>query len=382
MLAPGRGRPLEPTEVEPVLRPLGAARPLPARAFLDEEVFAFERSRILAAAWTCVGRTDDVELPGQWTREIVAGEPVLVVRAPDLRLRALVDVCRHRGASLVSREPCGRATRLECPYHGWRYELDGALADAPFSPPGLDRSASGLRTFDVDVWRGFVFVRATGSGPPLGEWLGQTPPWLTEEALASARRGRRTTYDVAANWKLCVENFQESHHFPRVHRALERLTPTGAARSWLTPGPWLGGTMEIERGETVSLDGSRHGRPLLAGRAAGAPGTVFDAMLFPTLLTSLQPDYLLLYRLVPLSAARTRVVADVYFHAAAFVPGFDPRDVYDFWDRVNAEDRAICEDQQANAASQGFDPACYVSVEEGMHAFDRMVASVHAEAHR
>ena len=102
-------------------------------------------------------------------------------------------------------------------------------------------------------------------------------------------------------------------------------------------------------------------------------------MLFPSLFTSLQPDYLLTYRLTPLAAARTRVTADIYFHPAAFVSSFDPRDVFELWDRINDEDRTICEDQQHNASSRAFTPAYYVTVEEGMHAFDRMVATIHRE---
>ena len=376
-----RGRPLTPDEVEPVLAPLAQARPFPARAFVDDEVFAFEVGSIFGRAWICVGRVDEVNLPGQWIRESVAGEPILVVRGPDLRLRAFFDVCRHRGASLVGREPCGRDARLECPYHGWTYELDGRLAAAPFAPPGFDRAAHGLRELRVDLWRGFVFVCLDDDAPALVDWLGETPPWLTEHTLGALRRARRTTYEVNANWKLLVENFQESHHFTRVHRALERLTPAREARSWLGDGPWLGGTMEIEDAETVSLDGSCHGRPLIVrADAEGARPRVFDAMLFPALLTSLQPDYLLTYRLTPLTPARTRITADVYVHPAAFAAEAEPRDIFDFWDRVNTEDKAICEDQHANTSSRAFAPACYAVVEEGVHAFDRMVAAAHRHA--
>jgi Rieske 2Fe-2S family protein len=382
-----RGRPLTQAELEPVFAPLEQARPLPARAFVDDDVFAFEEDAIFGRIWSCVGRVDEVELPGQWLRETVAGEPILIVRGADLRLRAFFDVCRHRGASIVGRAACGRTARFECPYHSWTYELDGRLAIAPFTPPGFERAGHGLREARVGLWRGFVFVCLDEHAPPLDQWLGETPPWLTEDVLGSLRRGRRTRYEVNANWKLLVENFQESHHFPRVHRALEHLTPTREARSWLTRGPWLGGTMEIVDAETVSVDGSRHDRPLLVRAheatstdANGPAARVFDAMLFPSLFTSLQPDYLLTYRLTPLATSCTRVTADVYFHAAAFGPKFAPHDVFDFWDRVNAEDKAICEDQQENARSRAFAPACYVTVEEGMHAFDRMVATVHRDA--
>jgi Rieske 2Fe-2S family protein len=343
-----------------------ATRPFPGVAFHDEDIFAFERARILARAWLCVGRTDEVALPGQWIREEIAGEPILVVRGADLRLRAFFDVCRHRGVSIVGRAPCGRLAHFECPYHGWRYELDGRGST----------SSEDLLPVRVDEWRGFLFVTLSKDTSPLAEWLGTTPPWLSQDRLASLELGRRTTYVVNANFKLLVENFQESHHFPRVHAALERLTPTSEARSWLTPGPWLGGTMEIENAETVSLDGSAHGRPLISPEPR-----VFDALLFPALFTSLQPDYLLTYRLHPIRAGRTRIVADIYFHPAAFKPDFDPRDVYEFWDRVNAEDQRICEDQQSNVTSRAFAPAKYLPVEEGVDAFDEMIARAHLAEH-
>jgi Rieske 2Fe-2S family protein len=374
------GQALDRVEVERVLAPLEHARPFPARAYLDEEVFAFERDTIFGRSWVCVGRTDEVALPGEWLRAIVGAEPVIVARGPDLELRAFVDVCRHRGASVVGRAACGRALRLECPYHGWAYELDGRLAAAPFAPPTLDRERHALLDVRTATWRGFVFVNLSREAPALDTWLGKRPPWLEDDTLDTLRRGRRREYDVLANWKLCVENFQESHHFPSIHQELEGLTPTAKARSWLSEGPWLGGTMELEDAETVARGGSRRGRAFLVPEERRR--TVHDAMSFPSLLTSLQPDYLLTYRLVPLSAGRTRVVADVHFHPASFVPGFDPGDVYDLWDRVNEEDRAVCEAQQANAASRGFDPACYATVEEGMHAFDGMVARAHLAGSR
>ncbi len=377
-----RHSPLDPRELAAVSAPLAEARPFPGRAFVDDAVFAFERDELFGRAWSPVARSDEAELPGQWVREDVAGEAILAVRGPDLRLRAFHDVCTHRGASLSGGAPCGRAARLACPYHGWTYELDGRLALAPFAPASLDRAKHGLREVRIEEWRGFVFVNLDPAAPALAELLAETPPWLDEATLRILRRGRRASWVTKANWKLCVENFQESHHFGLVHRALETLTPSRSARTWAPSdprSPWLGGTMEIEGGETVSRDGARHDRPRLRADE-GSPARVYDAMLFPAFLTSLQPDYFLTYRLVPLGAAETRVVFDVFFHPAAFVPDFDPQDVYAFWDRVNAEDRAICEDQQANAASRAFAPSCYATVEEGVHAFDRKVAAAHLDA--
>jgi Rieske 2Fe-2S family protein len=344
-------------EIDAVLAPLAEARPFPAAAFTDPAIFAFEERAIFDRAWICVGRVEEVALPGQWLRVEIGREPVLVVRGPDLELRAFFDVCRHRGASIVGRNACGRAAKLECPYHGWTYDLQG-------------RGRAPLRSLGLDIWNGFVFVSLGEAPTPRGE----APPWLA--SLGPLKLGHRTEWVTAANWKLSVENFQESLHFPRVHRALEALTPMREAYTWFPDGAssWLGGIMHLENAETVARGGSREGRPLI-----GVEGRVHDAMMFPLLLTSLQPDYLLVYRLQPLAVDRTRITFDVWFHPAANV---DAPAVFSLWDEINAEDRAIIEDQQKNALSRAFSPACYESVEEGMHAFDRMVATAYLGAER
>jgi len=316
-----------------------------------DERFHAERERIFARAWICAGPASEVKLPGQWRRVEVAGEPILVVRGPDLALRAFYDVCRHRGMPLVD-APCGRSASFRCAYHGWTYGLDGRGEHA------------NLRPAAVAEWNGFVFV-SLAPREPLAAFMGELPPWLVPPRPLVL--GRRSTYVTNANWKLIVENFQESHHFPTVHETLERWTPTTEAGTWAGSGRWLGGTMTIRDAETISTDGSRHGRPLV-----GEPGRVLDAMLFPSLLTSLQPDYFLTYRLTPRSPATTEVTADVYFHPATERPGFDASDVYTFWDRVNAEDRAVCERQQTNVGSRAFEPR-YLANEEGVVAFTRLV---------
>ncbi len=364
--------PISPADVAAVLAPFDGALSLPAVAFHDDAVFAREREAIFDRSWLCAGRADEVAHPGAWLRAPITPEGILVVRGTDLVLRAFYNVCRHRAATLVE-GPCGRAQELRCPYHGWTYALNGALDGLPDEPRGFDRSAHGLSPVRVEVWQGFVFVAIEDSIPALREHLDEVPPWLQEAPLDQARRAHRSEYEVNANWKLLAENFQESHHFTRIHPALERLTPNESARSVLSRGPWLGGTMAFAEGvETVSRSGRRSGRPFLASPAYRHQ--VSDAMLFPTLLTSLQPDYLLTYRLHPLAPSRTLVIAETFVHPAALAASFDPTDVVSFWDVVNAEDRAICERQQIGIRSRGYRASRYSSVEDGVHAFDCRVA--------
>ncbi len=367
--------PLTVSELERVLAPLDTAAPLPSRAFTDDAVLSFERSAIFDRAWTCVGREDEIAHPGAWLRTPLGFGRVVVMRGVDLELRAFFDVCRHRAMPLLEGDQ-GRMETLTCPYHGWTYDSCGALREAPDTPDDFDRSEHGLRRARVATWGGFLFVTLDANAPTLPESLGEIPPWLSRVHLSTLVRGRRTRWEVAANWKLLVENFQEAHHFPRVHPGLEHVTPAARSSSITGDGPWLGGVMELVAGmQTVSLDGSRHDRPFIVPPEDRR--LVHDAMLFPTLLTSLQPDYFLTYRLWPLASDRTEVTADVLFHPSAHQEGVDPRDpcdVYDFWDRVNAEDRSVCERQQLGMRSGGWQPSRYARVEDGMHAFDRLVA--------
>jgi len=369
--------PLSFAERNAVLASFDRATPLPPRVYWDEGVLAQERRTMWGRAWLVVGREDEVAAPGAWLRSPIVPEGILVVRGADLVLRAFYNVCRHR-ASLLVDGPCGRAQSFACPYHGWTYALTGALTDVPHPPlpvADFDRTTHGLRPVKVAVWQGFVFVNLDDGAPSLETALGEVPPWLADAPLASLVRMHRAETEAAANWKLLAENFQESHHFTRVHPALERLSPNAQARSVLGDGPWLGGTMDLADGvETVSLSGARGGRPLI-----GEPRRmVHDAILFPALLTSLQPDYLLTYRLHPLAPDRTRIVFDILVHPAAIGIARDENDLVGFWTRVNDEDRAICERQQVGLRSRAYTPSRYASVEDGVHAFDRLVARAYA----
>ncbi len=296
------------------------------------------------------------------------------MRGDDLRLRAFYNLCRHRGTPLVDDDGSGRGrvAKIECAYHGWTYACTGALRVAPNTPTDFDRASFGLREVRVAEWQGFVFVCEDEHAPPLAEWMGAIPPWLEDTNLGLAKRSRRVVNEAEANWKLLVANFQESHHFPRVHPELEHWTPTARARSFFPDrSKWLGGEMDIdEDAETVSISGKLGGRALLV--APHRTRIVYDAMLFPALLTSLQPDYFLTYRLEPMHAKRTRIVAEIFVHPGT-PPDADMSDVFEFWDVVNAQDRAICERQQRGVSSRGFTEGPKLPADEGVHAFERLV---------
>jgi phenylpropionate dioxygenase-like ring-hydroxylating dioxygenase large terminal subunit len=340
-------------------------------------VFELEERAIFAHSWLPVAHEADLARPGEWVRAPLPDEHLVVVRSADLGLVALHAVCAHRGTLLCTGERGHWPTlQVRCPYHGWTYATDGSLLAAPGRPAAAE--TPGLVRARVETRAGVVFVnRGPGTAGLDESWQGG-PPWLSRASLA-LERVSRTDHEVQANWKVLVGNFQESHHFPFVHPALEERTPWMGSSSVVHGDAWLGGIMDLAPGcETVSESGRRQGRPFVA--AEEDRRRVHDAFVFPLWLTSLQPDYLLTYRLAPRAADRTLVVAEVHVHPGARGRDGTLQDVIAFWERTNAEDRAICERQQEGLGSRHSRPAHYARSEDGLHAFEQRVAASYLRA--
>lgn len=360
-----------------VLLPFAEATPLPRAAFVDPGVLDLEERAIFSSSWIPVAHEADLSRPGNWVRAPLRGEHVIVVRDADLGIGALVGVCSHRGTLLCDGEH-GQLSdlRIRCPYHGWTYATDGSVLEAPGASPG---KSSGLTRVQVETRAGVVFVNLDPGARALEESWSGGPPWLARPRLLPLERAKRSDHEVRANWKGVVGNFQESHHFPSVHPSLEGRTPWARSSSVALSDAWLGGIMEFSPGfETVSESGRRNGRPFVT--AEEDRGRVLDALVFPLWMTSLQPDYLLTYRLAPLAVDRTLVVAEIHLHPGARAAGVDLADVFSFWERTNAEDRAICELQQRGLGARHAGPSHYATSEDGLHAFERIVAARYLRA--
>ena len=198
---------------------------LPAWTYRDPEFFALERERVFAPSWQIVCHESDLAGPGDWHTLDIVGESVIVVRGADGRLRAFTNVCRHRGSRLVDGSS-GCAHKLVCPYHAWTYDLDGTLSGVPDSAsyPGLDKARHGLAPVDLEIWRGFVFVRLAGDGPGVAEMMAPyaalLEPYRFEELRAL---GRVTLRPRAVNWKIIGDNYSDGLHIAVAHPGLTRL---------------------------------------------------------------------------------------------------------------------------------------------------------------
>jgi Rieske 2Fe-2S family protein len=376
--------PLTAADVAAVRQPLDRARLLPPRVFHDPAVFEYELESWFARTWLCVGRAEDVAESGSYVLAQVAGESVIVVRDRTGTLRGFSNVCRHRGSTLLD-EPTadGHLVRIQCPYHAWVYDLDGSLLRAPHTDllDEFETTDFGLLPISIAEWQGFIFVNLTGDGPSLSEQMADLSDRLPGHPVGSLRRARKIEYEVAANWKVIAENYSECYHCPGVHPQLNRLSPYDRGHNFESAGPWAGGWMElIDAAETMSTDGSSHGRPPLSGVSATDERRIYYFVIWPNLLLSLHPDYVMSHQVWPLDAEHSRVVCEWLFEPATMArPDFDPSDAIDFWDLTNRQDWAVCERQQAGTRSRAYVPGRYSLMEDMVHAFDLMVADRYAD---
>jgi phenylpropionate dioxygenase-like ring-hydroxylating dioxygenase large terminal subunit len=348
---------------------------LPGSYYTDEAHWAREADRVLLREWWCAGRLTRWGLEDGTSERLavvdVAGESVLVTRTRDGMLRAFFNVCRHRGSQVVpvvpelgAPAPC-RVAALRCPYHSWTYDLTGRLLRAPHTEDVADFTPDefGLREIEADAWGGFLFLRlAATSGPALLESLGEMPDRVRRYPLDTLVVGRTLSYEVRANYKVVLENYNECYHCAGVHPELVRLVPAfgrgGADLDWDAGIPHRDGAW------TFTSTGTSDRAPF-AGLDAAERVRHKGELIYPNLLLSLSADHVAAFTLWPTSAGHTRIVCDLLFAADEVArDSFDPSDAADFWDVVNRQDWAICESVQRGMSSRGFTQGWFAPMED------------------
>lgn len=346
---------------------------MPRRYFVSPEVFAGEEEKIFSRQWLLVGHQSQIGKPGDFFVIDVAGESVIITRDRDQTIRAFYNVCRHRGTRLCE-EPSGHLPAIQCPYHAWTYGLDGRLIGAPHMDEvrGFNRAEYSLHPVKVGVWEGFIFVNLTDDAMPLEEWFAPLAGKFSDWNPPVLRSAKRVEYDVKANWKLMFENYSECYHCPGVHPMLSKVSPYDSAENDLTEGPFLGGFMKINKGKSLTMSGQACAMKLEQEKEEERGERVFYYSIFPNMLLSIHPDYVMVHQLWPQSPERTLIVCDWFFHPDAFEqPDFKPEDAIEFWDITNRQDWHVCELSQQGISSKAYEPGPYSARESIPAAWDR-----------
>lgn len=299
---------------------------LPAASYVDLAIYERERAAIFAREWTFVADASQLASPGSYVATAIAGYPIVVVNDGGT-LRGFQNVCRHRGGPLVW-DGSGSCKAFVCRYHGWSYGLDGCLQAArDFGDEELHRDELSLSDVRVEAWRGLVFVNLDRTAPPLVDWLGGFVDECGDYTMESFRPVHRSSHQLAANWKVYAENYQEGYHIPLVHPGLNRQ-------------------IDARRYEVDVRDG------YCVHRAPPRDGAVTSGTWlwrFPGLALNLYPNGMCVETYAPTGFAATQI--DYVFFFAEGTAADEIAASIASSTTILDEDRVICEAVQRNYAS-------------------------------
>lgn len=338
----------------------------PSSWYTDPRLFDLEQRTIFSRSWQMIGSAKQLVAPGQYITCDVAGEPILVVRGNDRRLRGFYNVCRHHAAAVMT-ESQGRAEHLRCPYHGWTYNLQGALVVAPeFSGVcNFDKSANGLIPVETAIWHDWAFVKLVSNGPPplehlLGEQLMEQFHKLDIEQLSWLER---RSYTVDCNWKVFIDNYLDGgYHVPHIHGGLNSVLDHAEYR--------------VETGERFCVQSS----PMVSGNAEAETAVVrrgeraLYLWIYPNFMINWYEGVMDTNLVVPRGIDRTEVIFDYYFADVSGKARDKNLASIAVSERIQNEDVAICESVQRGLSSRSYSTGrLSVRREAGEHLFHKLL---------
>jgi phenylpropionate dioxygenase-like ring-hydroxylating dioxygenase large terminal subunit len=346
--------------------------------YVGREVYEQELERIWWGDWICLGRTDEVASPGDYIVRDVAGESIFITRNDEGELHGFYNVCSHRGTKFLDDEPSGGHAKraFVCPYHAWTYDLNGRLIGTPNVKEDefFDRSAFPLHQVAVDSYAGFLFVNLALEPRPLMDALTDGAESITafeRFKMEELRVGVRIVYEVAANWKIIVENYNECLHCPQIHPELVQVVPLFRfGEVWdeetRDDGNWM-----MEGASSFTATG-KSDLPKLPDLLPEDYSMYYGSYEFPNLLLNLHPDCVMYYVGFPKGPGHTTIVSEYLFRPETIADPelFKPQPVVDFWDLISRQDWAVCERAQTGVGSRAFTTGIYPRQDRFLYNFN------------
>jgi choline monooxygenase len=346
---------------------LSDAHTIPASWYTDARIAQLELQNVFSRAWQAVGRTAQVEKPGQYATASVAGEPVVAVRGSDGKLRAFYNVCRHH-AMIVMNEPCGQAQHIRCPYHGWTYNLEGELRGmTEFEGVcNFDRAQNGLVPIRVETWENFVFVNLDPHAGSLQEFLGALAGLAKPLGFGGLQFVERRSYTLNCNWKVYVDNFLDGgYHVPHMHKGLNSVldytnyTIENVDRCCVQSSP-----VSVDKSSEASAAATRKG------------DRAYYFWQYPNFMLNWYEGYLDTNLVLPLALDRCEVIFDFYFGDTRESQMPYIRESMGVSERVQQEDIIICDGVQRGLSSRAYQAGrLSLRREAGEHLFHRLLAA-------
>ena len=337
----------------------------PSRWYKDPEILELERLAVSSRSWQFVCRADQIREPGEYITDAIAGEPILVVRGKDNRLRGFFNVCRHHAAAVATK--CeGRVDNLRCPYHGWTYNLAGELILTPefAGVANFDRSANGLISIQVAERQNWIFAKLELGGSSLQEFLGaELIEQLERLKLEQLKWFERRSYFLNCNWKVFTDNYLDGgYHVPHIHGGLNSVLDYS--------------NYTIETGERFCLQSSSmapdKGEPKTAAVRTGKRAYYY--WIYPNFMINIYDDVMDTNLVIPRGVDKTEVVFDYYFSDVS--PQAKEKNLASIAvsEQIQSEDVAICESVQRGLNSRAYSTGrLSVRREAGAHLFHKLL---------
>jgi len=360
--------------------------------YKNPEIYERDIDRIFMKVWLYAGHQSEIPNPGDFFLYELAGESVIISHGVDGEIRAMMNVCRHRG-SQVCWDKKGNSRRFTCPYHGWTYSTEGELVAAAYMQDDFDKSSHGLKQIHIKVYSGMIYINFSDNPSSFAVIEKDLTPFLQPYLLDKAKVAHRQSYPMKSNWKLAVENYKECYHCAPAHleyaRAHSLALPqekwqaeldamiakmpscglnNGEMNNSYTHDEEFGADRSYEHYPLLRghVTGSKDGKPLapLLGDISDFDGGAHDFKIGPMLFGLAYCDHVMLYSFKPIS--RDYADCDItWLVRGDAVEGkdYNKEELIWLWDVTTAADKSIIEHNQAGVSSRMFQPGPFSTFE-------------------
>ena len=341
--------------------------------YTSNEILTQEYENIFFNHWICGGRESELSEPGQYKIINIGSESIIILKDHKNKIRSYYNLCRHRGTRLCE-NPNGKfSNSIQCKYHGWAYSLNGNLIGSPHMDKvqNFYKSDFGLHPVPLKLWEGFIFINLSknpidfeNSFEPI---IGKFREWNISDLHIFDKK----FYRVKGNWKLVIQNYCECYHCPILHPDLAAIHNYMSGKNDLYEGAFLGGYMEFNKNKKSITESGQLCCPILPNITKENENRVYYYSIFPNMLLSLHPEYVMFHTIWP--DGNNQCTVECYWLFTKNVvesTNYKPQEAVDFWDLTNKQDWHISELSQLGIQSRKYFPSPYSGQESLLAAFD------------
>ena len=346
--------------------------------YTSKNILSKEYEKIFLNHWLCAGRESELSRPGEYKTINIGSESIIILKDQKNKIRSHYNLCRHRGTRICEK-PDGKFSKsIQCGYHGWAYSLDGSLIGAPHMDkvPNFRKSDYSLHPVPLKLWEGFIFINLSENPTDFENSFAPIIGRFKEWSISELHIFEKKKYRVKGNWKLVIQNYCECYHCPILHPDLAAIHNYMGGKNDLYEGAFLGGYMEFNKNKNSITESGELCCPTLPGGSKKNESRVYYYSIFPNMLLSLHPEYVMFHTIWPEGNNQCIVECSWLFEKNVIKSSeHKPQEAVDFWDLTNKQDWHISELSQLGIQSKKYYPSPYSGQESLLAAFDKFYKS-------